>query len=105
MQSSTIATPSFEQSLNPEFQPIITAIHAQMKAQNVPGLAVAIVQNGKVVFKQGFGDRNTQTKESVTSNTLFRIGSTTKPLTVIGLMQLVEAGQIKLDEPVVSYLL
>jgi CubicO group peptidase (beta-lactamase class C family) len=66
-------------------------------------LGVAIVQNDKVIFRQGFGVRNTETKDPVTPTTLFRIGSTTKPLTAIGVMQLVEAGKVKLDEPVVTY--
>ncbi len=85
-------------------QQLISKIQAAMQGQNVHGLAVAIVQNGKVVFQQGFGVRETETNAPITSQTLFRIGSTTKPLTVIALMRLVEAGQLDLDAPVVTYL-
>jgi CubicO group peptidase (beta-lactamase class C family) len=85
-------------------QKLISMIQAEMQGQNVHGMAVAIVQNGKVVFQQGFGVRDTETKAPITPQTLFRIGSTTKPLTVIALMRLVEAGQLDLDAPVINYL-
>ncbi|GAB4179506.1 MAG: hypothetical protein Fur006_12820 [Coleofasciculaceae cyanobacterium] len=85
-------------------QKLIAKIQAEMKGQNVKGMAVAIVQNGKVVFQQGFGVRDTETNAPITPQTLFRIGSTTKTLTAIALMQLVEAGQLDLDAPVVNYL-
>ena len=104
VSAKAIAAPKIAQpTTDPKFQPVVTAIEAQMKAQDVPGLAIAIVQNGKVTFQRSFGVRNTETKDPVTPTTLFRIGSTTKPLTVIGIMQLVEAGKVKLDEPVVNY--
>jgi CubicO group peptidase (beta-lactamase class C family) len=85
-------------------QKLITTIQSEMKAQQVNGLSVAIVQNGKVIFQHGFGVRDTETKAPITPQTLFRIGSTTKPLTVMALMRLVEAGQLDLDTPVVKYL-
>ncbi|MBD2078495.1 serine hydrolase [Leptolyngbya sp. FACHB-17] len=104
VSATAIAAPQISRPItDSKFQPVVRAIEAQMKAQDVPGLAVAIVQNGKVTFQRGFGVRNTETKDPVTPTTLFRIGSTTKPLTVIGVMQLVEAGKVKLDEPVANY--
>ncbi|WP_437835733.1 serine hydrolase [Sorangium sp. So ce1153] len=51
------------------------------KAASIPGLAVAILQGGKVVFERGFGVRELGKKAPVTPRTLFRIASTTKPLT------------------------
>ncbi|MBD1945667.1 serine hydrolase [Coleofasciculus sp. FACHB-712] len=83
---------------------MLKTIKTQMAEQSVPGLAIAIVQNGEIIFQEGFGYRNIESKDPVTPATLFRIGSTTKPLTVIGLMQLVEAGKLNLDAPVVQYL-
>jgi CubicO group peptidase (beta-lactamase class C family) len=91
-------------AVNNKFTPILKTIKTEMVNQKVPGLAIAIVQNGKIIFQEGFGVRNIETKDPVTPTTVFRIGSTTKPLTVIGIMQLVEAGKIKLDDPVVKYL-
>jgi CubicO group peptidase (beta-lactamase class C family) len=79
-------------------------IGTQMSQQNVPGLAIALVQGDEVIYRGGFGVRSTETQEAVTPDTLFHIGSTTKPLTAIGVLQLVDAGVLDLDEPVVTYL-
>ena len=49
-------------------------------AFKVPGAAVALVQGGKVIFKKGFGVKRQGGKEQVTTQTLFMIGSITKPL-------------------------
>lgn len=91
-------------STSNHLQPLLDEIETQMQEQQVPGIAVAIVQNGTVAFQQGFGVRHTETNDSVTPHTLFRIGSTTKTLTTIGLLRLVEANQVDLDAPVVRYL-
>lgn len=85
-------------------QKLMAKIQAEMQRQNVNGLALAIVRDGKVVFQQGFGVRDLETKAPITPQTLFRIGSTTKPLTVIALMRLIESGQLDLDAPVINYL-
>lgn len=108
-----VTTPSFanesataqpnEAPIDRRFQPIIDAIQTQMEAQTVPGVAVAIVHHGEIIFQQGFGVRSLETRDPVTPDTLFRIGSATKPFTVIALMQLVEAGRVDLDAPVVTY--
>ena len=58
-----------------------TVVKTEMASQRAPGLAVAVVYGGKLVFAEGFGVRNTDTNDAVTPATLFRIGSTTKPLT------------------------
>jgi CubicO group peptidase (beta-lactamase class C family) len=87
-----------------DFAPLIATIEAEMAAQQVPGLAVAIVQKGEIIFAQGFGVAEVATDRAVTAATSFRIGSITKPLTAIALMQLVAAGKVALDAPVVSYL-
>ena len=87
----------------PDFAPLAATIEAEMAAQQVPGLAVGVLHNGEMIFSQGFGVADVTTNRPVTPATSFRIGSITKPLTAIGLMQLVEAGQVDLDQPVVSY--
>lgn len=83
---------------------IARIIEEEMRAQNAPGAAVAIVFNGEVIFAEGFGVRNTETNDSVTPDTLFMFGSTLKPLTSIGLLRLVESGGVDLDAPVSLYL-
>jgi CubicO group peptidase (beta-lactamase class C family) len=87
-----------------DFSALREVIAAQLTAQDVPGLAVAVVYDDEIVFSEGFGVRSIETNDPVTSGTLFRIGSTTKPLTAIGLLRLVQAGEIDLDAPVSSYI-
>ncbi len=93
------AVPVFAQ----DSSPLTEVIEAQIAESRVPGLGVAIILNGEVILSQGFGVRSLETHDPVTADTLFRIGSTTKPLTTIGLMMLVEQGLVDLDAPVSEY--
>jgi CubicO group peptidase (beta-lactamase class C family) len=71
-----------------------------MDAFPVPGMAVAIVQNDTLVYAQGFGLRNRASATPVTPETLFRVGSDTKPMTALLLATLVDDGQLEWDQPV-----
>jgi CubicO group peptidase (beta-lactamase class C family) len=79
-------------------------VESAMKSWSVPGLAVAIVKDGKVVLAKGYGLRNVQGKLPVTPDTLFAIGSSTKAFTTMALGILVEEGKLAWDEPVTNYL-
>jgi hypothetical protein len=63
-----------------------------MKADQVPAVAVGVVRQGKLVYGRGFGVRSVEDRGVVDADTLFRIGSTTKPLTGTAVMRLVQAG-------------
>ncbi len=85
-----------------QLQPIIEQVMLQ---QSIPGLAVAIVENQKVVYAKGFGVKNLANEsEKVTPQSLFHMASVTKPFVATSIMQLVEKGKIDLDAPVVKYL-
>jgi len=71
-----------------------------MKTFEVPGMAVAIVKNGKVVYAKGYGVRKLGDPAPVDENTLFGIGSNTKAFTAAALATLVDAGKISWDDPV-----
>ncbi|HEY5525956.1 MAG TPA: serine hydrolase domain-containing protein [Candidatus Anoxymicrobiaceae bacterium] len=64
----------------------------------------AILDNGKIVYSEGFGMANRDTSTPVNTNTLFNIGSTSKTYCTAAVMKLVDAGKVKLDSPVVEYL-
>ncbi len=66
----------------------------------VPGVAVAIVQDGKIILEQGFGVRTLGKPEKVTPQTLFMIGSTTKALTTFMMARLIDEGKFTWDTPV-----
>jgi CubicO group peptidase (beta-lactamase class C family) len=75
-----------------------------MKELGVPGVAVGIVQNGKVVFADGFGVRELGKPEKPDANTEFMIASNTKALTTLMLGKLVDANKLGWETPVTSLL-
>ena len=75
-------------------------IQHAMKELSLPGASVAIIQNDKAVYRKGFGVKKLGSKGKVTPETLFMIGSTTKPLTTLMLSKLVEQGKLKWDTPI-----
>jgi len=69
------------------------------KEWHVPGLAVGILKDGKVIFSQGFGLRDLGRELPVTTRTVFPIGSATKPFTAMAVAILVDDEKLSLDEP------
>ena len=65
----------------------------------VPGGSLAVAHNGKLVYAKGFGVANLRTREPVTPTTLFNLASCTKAVSTFGVLRLVEAGRLQLDEP------
>ncbi|MDE2155177.1 MAG: serine hydrolase [Xanthomonadaceae bacterium] len=74
------------------------------KTFDVPGIAVAIVKDGKVVMAQGFGVREIGKPDRVDEHTLFAIASNTKAFTAASLQMLAEQGKLKMDDRVIDYL-
>ncbi len=85
-----------------DFAAVDAFIREQMRANNIPGLALAITHNQEILHLQGFGtagkDRN------VTPQTPFFIGSLSKSFTALAIMQLSEKGKINIDASVQKYL-
>src|SRR5215470_14470844 len=75
-----------------------------LKEFEVPGLAVAIVKDGKVVLAKGYGVRKLGDPSPVDENTLFGIASNTKAFTTAALAMLVDEGKISWDDPVIKHL-
>lgn len=67
---------------------------------NVPGVAIAVIQNGKVAWTQCVGLADMKSKKPVTTETIFNVGSVSKLVSAWGLMQLTEKGLVALDEPI-----
>jgi CubicO group peptidase (beta-lactamase class C family) len=79
-------------------------VEAVMKASDVPGATVAIVEGDKVTLARGYGRRALGSAESVDADTLFQIGSTTKAFTAAALAILVEDGKLGWDDRVIDRL-
>lgn len=99
-----IATCGVQVALADRFEPVRESIRREVAEQGLPSLAVAVAQDGKIVWEQGFGWANREQRIAASEHTAYNIASVTKPLTATALMTLVEAGKIDLDRPVNDYL-
>jgi CubicO group peptidase (beta-lactamase class C family) len=75
-----------------------------MKAFDVPGIAVAVIKDGKVIHSKGYGVRSLNTMQPVDENTLFGIASNSKAFTAAALGMLVDEGKLKWDDKVRDYI-
>ncbi|HXB45335.1 MAG TPA: serine hydrolase [Puia sp.] len=75
-----------------------------MKAFDVPGIAVAVIKDGKVIHSKGYGVRSLNTLQQVDENTLFGIASNSKAFTAAALGMLVDEGKIKWEDKVRDYI-
>ena len=69
-----------------------------MRKYAIPGGAVAVLRDGKLLYARGFGYADVENKTPVQPDALFRIASVSKPITSAAIMKLVEEGKLKLDE-------
>lgn len=74
-----------------------------LKTFNVPGIAVGVVKDGKLIHAKGYGIANLKTGKKVDENTLFGVASNSKAMTAAVLGQLVDEGKIKWDDKVTDY--
>ena len=76
-----------------------------MREQNIPGVAIALIRDGEVVWTEGFGVANMLTRRPITPETLFEVASNSKVVTAYIALRLVDQGVLSLDEPLNVYLL
>jgi CubicO group peptidase (beta-lactamase class C family) len=79
-------------------------IEIYMEYYKIPGVSLALIKDGKMVYHKTYGVRNTFTKQPVDSNTLFEAASCTKPVFAFAVQRLAERGVIDLDKPLYLYL-
>ncbi len=81
---------------------VAEAFDAEMAAfmgpRAVPGGALAVVKNGRLVYAKGYGMADRERKTPVAADSLFRIASISKPFTAVAMLQLIEAGRLRLDD-------
>ncbi len=93
--------------LDPEsVAPLVDSLFAEwMEKDQIPGAAFVLVKDGEFVYAQGYGVANLESGERVSAErTLFRIGSVSKALTAMAIVQLADRGLIELDADVNEYL-
>jgi CubicO group peptidase (beta-lactamase class C family) len=89
---------------DPRLQEIRDFVVHEVADGNVPSLAIAVAHNGKVVWEEAFGFADVEKGIRATPNTMYRLGSISKPITATAVMRLMEAGVVDLDAPVEAYL-
>lgn len=83
---------------------LLTKTPKMMSLVDVPGVAIAIIENSEVVWSKGFGITDYQSKNPVTDNTIFEAGSLSKPIFAYAVLKLADQGLIDLDKSLSSYL-
>lgn len=79
-------------------------IRSQFVEHALPSLAVAVAQNGEILWEEGFGWADRENRVPATPHTRYSLASISKPIAAAGLMVLVERGMVALDRPVNDYL-
>ena len=87
--------------LQTELEPKIAT---EVQQQRLPGFAIGVIKDGKLVYAKGFGVSKLGGSAPITSKSLFHMASVTKTFVATSIMQLVEAGKIDLDAPLTRYL-
>jgi CubicO group peptidase (beta-lactamase class C family) len=90
-----------EAGLPDDFAPLVRRLMAR---DQIPGVAVGVVERGHLVFARGFGYRDVDRQLPVTPDTLFPLGSCSKAFTATAIALLADEGRVGLDTPVRTYL-
>ena len=91
----------FAQSI--DFSRIDSTINAEIAQHNIAGGVALIAKNGKIVHHQAYGFSNIEAMKKMQENAIFRVASQTKAIVSVAVLQLVERGQIRLEDPIEMY--
>ncbi|MDQ0783689.1 serine hydrolase [Chryseobacterium sp. W4I1] len=86
------------------FKSIDNYLRETIKINEIPGLAVGIIKNNKVIFQQYYGTETLESNRKVNPNSIFRVYSTSKLISTVGVFQLVEKGKISIEDKISKYL-
>jgi CubicO group peptidase (beta-lactamase class C family) len=113
---AALSAASFAQDLNPESNPaelgfpvdrldrVTQAFQEYVEKGQIPGAVVLIARKDKVAYSKAFGFRDREQKIPMTTDSIFRIASMTKPIVSVGAMMLAEEGKLDIAAPVSNYL-
>jgi CubicO group peptidase (beta-lactamase class C family) len=99
-----VQVPAQSPSAPANFAGLDSFVEQVMRDWKVPGLALAVVKDGQIVYAKGYGYRDVKNGLKVTPDTLFAIGSCSKAFTAAAIGILVDEGKLEWDKPVRSYL-
>jgi CubicO group peptidase (beta-lactamase class C family) len=102
--TSSFARAPIAQPLKPEKAAAVdAAIQAEMQKEQVVGMAIGIIEKGQLQYLKGYGLADREKNIPVTTDTMFRWASCTKPIAAIAALQLAEKGQLDLDADMRKY--
>jgi CubicO group peptidase (beta-lactamase class C family) len=104
LAAASIAHPAAAQGGDQPLAGFDGYIAQAVKDWEVPGLAISVVKDDSMVFARGYGVRAVGAHDSVNTHTLFALGSTTKAFTAMSLALMVDAGKLRWDDPVATYI-
>jgi CubicO group peptidase (beta-lactamase class C family) len=78
-------------------------VKAEMQKQKIPGVSLAVVRDGRLIYAKGYGFANVEHQVAVKPETIFQSGSVGKQFTAMAVMMLVEEGKIGLDDKISKY--
>lgn len=90
--------------LNAVINALTEQIEREMKREDIAGLSIALVDDQRIAWAQGFGWADIEAKRPATPDTFYRVGSVSKLFTTLELLKLRDAGKLKLDRPVTAFL-
>ena len=99
-QDSIPATPEYADAA----KALDKFIETEMKAKEIPGLAIALVDGDRIVWAKGFGVANPQRKTPATAQTQFPLGSISKPITALIALLLAAEKKLDFDDPVTKHI-
>lgn len=88
---------------NPDASSKIDALFSRWTKENMPGAAVGVIENGKILHSKGYGLSNIKTKTPITPETVFDLGSVSKQFTSVAAMILAERGKLSYDDLLSKY--
>lgn len=89
---------------NPSLAGFDREMLAFLAKHDIPGGALAVMREGKLIYARGYGWADVESKTPVRPDSLFRLASLSKIITAVGVMKLVESGKLTLDRPAIEYL-
>lgn len=87
-----------------DFEPIRQLIQRKLAENAVPSIAIAVAKDGRILWEQGFGLADRESRTPATADTIYSLASLTKPFTATGVMELVGEHQVDLDAPIDKYI-
>lgn len=88
-----------------DFRPAVDRyLQAEMRRQHIPGIALAVMKDGKPLYVKGYGLATLEQSVAVTPNSVFQLGSIGKQFTAVAVVMLADEGKLSLDDPVSKYL-